>query len=478
MNNKNIFLIAILMLFAIVSCEDIETINVDPDRSPSARPQEVLTSSLGYLGWIVDSRLNGQSFLWGQYWTWGPGVSLGNAPRYVAEPDDHNNYWARAYSNSLTDVKFLIDGDNQSYSGIGKVLKAYIFQGLVDHFGDVPYSDALLGEISDGSVFNPTYDSGQAIYDDLIVTLDSAIDDLSAGADVGPEDLLYGGDLSKWIKFANSLKLRILMRQSVTGDKGAEVMALVSSGNFIESADDAAAMAFAGNAGSENPMYADEEAGIGLFYVMSDASYKYMTDLSDPRVNVLYNPAVNTGTYVPVPQGGINDFGFGTVREDFSQPSAAVYGNALPVYFMSDWEVWFLRAEAAARYGTADDDAAAFETAVEANFNYLGLADGAAFASGLGYGGDLSNKIRMIALQKWVSMNGVQEDEGWIEARRFDTPSNPMFTGSEGVWQSPPLNSLGPGVYPSAWLYPGSELSLNTNAPNQRILTDKIFWDN
>lgn len=73
-------------------------------------------------------------------------------------------------------------------------------------------------------------------------------------------------------------------------------------------------------------------------------------------------------------------------------------------------------------------------------------------------------------------MNGTQEDEGWIETRRFDTPSNPIF--SQTIFATPVVSVLPPNVHPSIWFYPANELSLNPNAPAQHSMTDKVFWDN
>ena len=84
----------------------------------------------------------------------------------------------------------------------------------------------------------------------------------------------------------------------------------------------------------------------------------------------------------------------------------------------------------------------------------------------------------MIGEQKWVSMNGTQEDEGWIELRRFDRPASRLFTGAGGILQDPPLSVLPARTFPSAWLYPATERSLNANAAPQRTITDRIFWDN
>jgi hypothetical protein len=147
---------------------------------------------------------------------------------------------------------------------------------------------------------------------------------------------------------------------------------------------------------------------------------------------------------------------------------------------MSNWEVWFLRAEAAAKFGTADDEATAFANAITANFDYLGVANPTGYINSLGYdaGASMNERMRQIGTQKWISFNGTQEDEGWIEARRFDTPDNPMFTDiSTGIWQTPVRSALPDGVHPTIFLYPQSEQSLNSNAPVQRTLTNKVFWD-
>lgn len=490
----------ITLICGFMACEDIETVNIDPNAAPSALPESLLNATQDYMGWIVDSRLNGQSFLWGQYWTWGPGVSLGNAARYVAEPDDHNNYWFRSYANALTDLKEIEKADIPGYSGVSKILSAYIYQGLVDHFGDIPFSEALSGAIEDGSNFNPKYDDAKSVYEGLIAMVDDGLADLSVGENI-LGDKVFDGDISKWTQFGNSLKLRLLMRQSVTGDQasiGNAVREVISNGNFLT--EGAAELNYSGDSGNQNPMFADEESGIGLFYVMSDASYKLLSDLQDPRLAVLYSPRedaivgpiaapsdadnvapTDAAGFRAVAQGAINELGFGTVREEFSQPGEAIYSATASTVFMSSWEVFFLRAEAAARYGTADDEAAMFNNAISANFAFLGLGDASdGYLSGLSYdsGAALDQRLRIIGTQKWISCNGIQEDEGWIESRRFDREGDRMFSGQGGIFQSPTENSLGNGNYPSSWLYPADEQSLNTNSPNQRVITEKVFWDN
>lgn len=466
----------------LVSCDNISDLNIDPNNSSSARPQEVLTSAIGYTAFVMDAQYNDQAFLWGQYWTWGTGVSLGDNARYIMLPAESNQAWDRSYRDALADIRFLKLNGNSGYKGIGKVLEAFIYQYLVDHFGDVPYSQAIQGAIADGSILAPAYDDDAAIYPQLVSTLDEAIADLTAASGdplvtVGSEDLIYGGDLSSWIKFANSLKLRILLRMSDVSNVASQVEATIAAGQFIETADEIAEVPFSGNTGSENPMYAWEESGIGLFYKAATTVTNVMNQNTDPRKFAVYVPAVNFPGEIKAADQNQIALDFDAVSDDWSNPAPVTYGNAVPTIFMSNWETWFLRAEAAVKYGAGDADGA-FSSAISANFDYLGVADGATFAEGLNFGsGSNQDKLNLIGRQKWVSMTGLQEAEGWIESRRFDTPENPIFSGAGGIYQDPLQSALAARTFPSVWLYPESEQTLNPNAPAQNMLTTKVFWD-
>jgi len=483
---KNIFKVLVLLLaITLVSCDKpLDEVNIDPNTSPTANDAQVLTAAQGYLGYIVDVDLNSRSFLWAQYYTWGIGVSIGNAERFVAQPDDYNGYWQRSYANCLEDLKYLSESKSAAYRGVGKALQVYVFQSLVDHFGNIPYSDALNGAIDDGSVLTPSFDADATIYGKLAEKIDDALVDLRAGssADIGADDLVFGGNIANWIKFANSLKLRILMRTSELGDNNASAIKdLIANGSFIESASDIAQVAFDGKSGNQNPMYARFTWGVGDFYFASNATLNVLNSLSDPRIGAFYRKA-STGSFAGqfrgIDQGTIDNEPFTAAATEYSQSSPQAYAVDNSVILMSNWETWFLRAEADARYGTADDDAQAFANAIEANFDYLGVAGGSAYATAQNYASaaNMDAKIDLIAVQKWISMNGTQEDEGWIETRRFDRPASRLFTN--GIFQTPPLSILGAGNFPASWLYPATEMSLNPKAPAQRSIIDKVFWDN
>ncbi len=489
MKNKiNIFLILLLTLG--FSCNDsLEEVNIDPNTFPSAGDAQILSSAIGFMGYIVETDLNySESFVWSQYYTWGIGVSIGNSERYQSTPGDGNGYWQRAYANSLVDLNYITKNSNSAaYRGIANVLKAYLFQGLVDHFGDIPFTEAISGAIDDGSILTPNSDSAATvIYPGLVTMLDEALSDLQVadGSAVGTDDFIYEGDIAKWTKFANSLKLRILMRTSEVAGQGAAIQSLIQNGSFIETVDDMPFIPFSGIAGDQNPMFARAEFGVGMFYFASNATLNVLEDLNDPRAEVFYTKAT-TGTFAGslhgIDQGTIDSEPFTAPASNYSKASTYAYGPEKPVILMSPWEVWFLRAEADARYNTSDNAQTAFNTAITSNFSYMGLSsDAAAYISSLNFLGatTLDAKLDLIGVQKWISLNGTQEDEGWIETRRFDRPASRIFTGTGGIFQSPPDSVLASGTFPSTWLYPESERSLNPNALPQRTNTDRIFWDN
>ena len=170
----------------------------------------------------------------------------------------------------------------------------------------------------------------------------------------------------------------------------------------------------------------------------------------------------------------------------FSRPAGAsppagglIFSPTAPVIFVSAWEGNLLLAEAVSRGWLTGDAKAFYDAGVKANFEYLGIAapaDDDYLAAGGAF--DAGNALKSIALQKWTCMNGLQPVESWIETRRFDSASSPIFTSAGGIFKSPTKNAMGAGLFPSILPYPESEESLNQSFPGQHDLTHKVFWDN
>lgn len=486
-------LFTVLASTAAVSCGDqLADINLDPNQSNSGGTgTEVFVAATAEYGVGLEAYFNEVDSYFAQYWAGGPGVALFDHERYYFEPADFNLEWSFSYLQALSDLDYVKRNGNAGLGAISEVMSCLIYQNLVDHFGDVPYSEALKGDPQDGGITTPVYDDDEAIYADLLIRLDAALTVLSnadgtlsdADLTVGDEDLIYGGDLDNWVRLANSLKLRILMRQSIVNPAiGAEVIELIASGTFIEDEASLARIPFQGEEGlNQNPMFIRRESGVGQYYVASESSTDVLEDFNDPRALVIYDPAVATGTLVGLKQGDINEIP-GARPDDFSYPSAVAYGESNDVILMSHWEVMFLRAEAAMRFGTADDEKVMYDAAVTAHFNYIGATGASTYLDNNGFydvAAPTQDKSDLIGIQKWISMNGLQETEGWIEARRFDVPATRIFTDiNNGIFNTPTRSVFAEGVFPSIRLYPQTEMSFNPNCPSGRVITDKVFWDN
>jgi len=149
-----------------------------------------------------------------------------------------NFAWARAYSitsnlNLLEDLSTVLNLPNQV--GMGQVMEAFAYVNLVDMIGTAVYSEA----VNPDEFPSPNLDSGQSIYDAMYVQLDEAIENLSATGSVQPIDIFYNGDMTRWIKLANTLKLKMYVTSKLSSPNPSAINAIVASGNYIkEEADD------------------------------------------------------------------------------------------------------------------------------------------------------------------------------------------------------------------------------------------------
>ena len=470
------YIYSLLVCFALVSCNDMAEINIDPDNPSEARPEEVLTSAINYTAFVLDAQYNRTATIWGQYVSWGVGVSLGEWPRYRQNAAWGNQAWARSYSDALTDLTYLKRNENRAFSGMAKVLEAYVYHYLVDHFGDIPFSEAVQGAIADGSKLTPAFDDDADIYPALVDLVDQALLDFEVSEDIGPEDILFDGKIDDWIDFANSFKLRLLMRMSDVVDVRAQVQETIEFGKFLENSQ--ASVSFSGEPGSENPMFAWIESGIGNFYVAANTVINVMDEYEDPRLFEVYKSSENyPDDIIGSDQNYVVTAG-GDLAGYFSSISERIYRADEPTIFMSSWETWFLRAEANFKFQLGVESEFAFEQAIRSNFSYLETDGADEVILALDFNNqNHDDQYKLLAIQKWISMTGLQEAEGWIEARRFDIPGARIFTGAEGVFQTPLFSFLPDRVFPNRWKYPQSEINANPNFPGQIELTERVFWD-
>ncbi|MFI1745347.1 SusD/RagB family nutrient-binding outer membrane lipoprotein [Thalassobellus sediminis] len=159
-----------------------------------------------------------------------------------AGTDAMNGVWQNTYSitSNLNFLESLSETNNlPQHVGVAQVLEAYSYVTLVDFIGAAVYSEAVNPEFE-----NPSLDSGQSIYDAMYDQLDLAIANLKKEGSQTFEDLYYDGDTSKWIKLANSLKLRMYVQSKLSTPNVSALNAIVSAGNYIKEADDNFAIYF------------------------------------------------------------------------------------------------------------------------------------------------------------------------------------------------------------------------------------------
>ncbi|MEO9804272.1 MAG: SusD/RagB family nutrient-binding outer membrane lipoprotein [Reichenbachiella sp.] len=477
--------LAIAMIF-MASCEDYLDVNTDPNNPTDATAGLVFPAATLSVVSVIggDYALTGN--IWSQYWTQNHAANQYKAiDGYNLISTFQGARFQELYAGALNDLRFVKEkatvDEDWSYYLMATVLEAYSFQILADLYDDVPFDEALQG--GEGN-FSPAYVNGQVIYDSLIVRLDNALaKDLSAitVTNPGTADLIFGGNMAEWVKFANTLKLKIYMRQTESRASVAQagIDALyASNAEFLDAS--AAVTSFADQANASNPLFEQDRRQLNTANNLkaSTTMVDYLTNNGDPRINSLYEVPANGGLITGQRQG---DYELSTLDLDPDDVSRAIVTATDPVYFISDVESLFLQAEAAARgYGTGDAKTL-YDAAVNASFSMYG-EDASTFIAAAGLyeypNGTLAQNIEAIIMQKWVANARINGLEAWFDHLRtgFPLESTSATTFVSGQLNYP-VNGVTSGQYPRRYLYPDREVSRNANTPTQKDIHTAVWWD-
>jgi hypothetical protein len=412
----------------------------------------------------------------------------------------YTTIWQNLYRGMGTYQSIIAtEGDAyNNHKAIARILKSYYFQYIIDLYGDAPYSQALQG----GDVLTPAYDDAQTVYRALVEDINLALDTFANSGDylpVGTEDTVFQGDLNGWIQVANTLKLRLLLRQSDMGGETATYLATEFAGlsNFVTT-DAVLNPGYVQETNRMNPFwtnYGFDVAGNPTFdhdfIVPSEYFEKFLkgdaqtdennnpgalagTSINDTRLERFFDPASGTpGNGVTgVVQGATNL----TAPPELSEPGPGLLrGFDQDSYIFTAAESYFLQAEAIERGYISGNAKAMFENGISASFNLLGIpGDAAAYIAAsqnvnrIGWTGS-ANKIEAIMTQKWIALSGFNAIESFIDYNRTGFPNVPLSIIAEKP------------ARPVRLLYPASEFSTNSgNVPAQQTsdaFSDKIFWD-
>ncbi len=473
--NKILLYVACTSLaFAISSCDPSEfgDLNDNPNSTTVPITSALLTNAISQM-----DELSNTAASYAQYVaeTQYPGVSLydnvfgtfGNhsGPLYDLQNIINNN------TDPATAEKVLVDGSNNNQIAVARIMKTWYFMYETDQFGDIPYSQALIGEAQ------PAYDTQESIYEGMFKELDEAVKQFDGGL-AAKGDILFGGNITKWKKFANTLRLILALRVSdVKPDQGKTQFnaALNADGGVIESNSDNVTLNYPGG-GFNNPWFNTYNGRKD--WAISDVIANTLAGLGDPRLNS-YGQPNSSGAVVPVPYGVTRDevIAYTNAHPDFSFVMAQKFRNDnSPFVFLSASHAYLARAEAAQRGWTGENATTMYNAGIKAAweqwqvFNqdaydaYIAKAE-VSLASG--------NPLEKIGTQRWIAFYP-DGHQGWAEWRR---------TGFPALTPTPNATNTSKQI-PRRYRYPTTEPNLNKpnyDAAAQRIGGDtqetKVWWD-
>lgn len=429
---KLIYLFIASLALTAISCDkDFETVNTSENDSPVTNPNLLLASSiLATQNIIYNAQMGGDMGLcWSQQWS---KVQYNDEEKYIPRRANMNAMWRVLYADVIAEASSAYDlagaEGNTNLQAAALVVKANAFQILTDVYGPVPFTEAGIA----GNV-KPVHDSQEVVYDGILALLDEAEALLATGSgNITPSaDLLYGGDVTKWRKLANSLKLKALMRISKVRNVSAEVQALVNSGRLMTSNNDSAQLAYTGAQPDANPIYETIVYGNRLEYKVSSVLIAQLNLLNDPRLAV-FAKKNNAGAYVGNVPGVENPSSYAA----FSSPGAKYLDPTLPGVVLSYAQVQLFLAEAANEAIISGGFVAAKEymnAGIAANLQYNGVsaADSALYIGQptLDFSTTAGGRDK-IGTQMWLTLYG-QGIEAWTEWRRTGYPALSPVTNAD-----------------------------------------------
>jgi Starch-binding associating with outer membrane len=466
------FLTVVGLTAAMTGCtKDFDEVNQNPN-APTAVNSGLLLPQIERD--VINSVM-------GEAWGIGNIVIQHNAKNQFVNEDRYlwgemNGIWNAVYDN-MRDVNNIVtqseaNGEN-NYKGIALVLRCWMFSLATDLYGDVPYSEAISAK--EGQNY-PKYDAQEDIYNGILAELELANDLLGSTSEVVAGDIIYGGDVTKWKKLANSLRVRSLMRISRKRDVGAdlrEIMADPGKYPLFEGNNDNGVYTYLPTSPDQFPLYSSRIGSFNEFRA-SKTLMDTLKSIDDARMPIIFRPTPDTENsdtldYVGIPNG-MNDvdalqynggpqfqsrIGIIYYEESITPEGLKVAKGIIMTYA----ELQFLLAEAAEKGLITGDSEVFYENGVTASFNYFGLdvSDGYFSQPETEFTGTQQEKLNKIGLQKWISLyyNGM---EAWFDWRRTGIP-----------YLKPAISNQNGDRIPVRFYYPISEEKLNGDSYKEAI---------
>jgi len=492
------FISALLLLLVAAGCKKgtFDINNVNPNVPSSVSPKFALSSALtaaanetynvGYPDFA--NRYMG-------YWAFsGDYGGYGTEAVYNTNTSFATNNWDAVYT-TLENFKFIISQSNTpngaNYVGMAKVMESFLFGRMVDLYNNLPYTQALNG----GTANYPVYDDAKTVYKSLVAQLDTAILAIKNAPVTADNpvayDVIFGGNMTKWIQFANTVKLKLLLNLTATSDGPAFITAELSgltTASFLGAGTDAIVNPGYSNSAVnlQNPMW--QNVGFATngtspttgnsFNRANSYAVSFYSNTHDPRISQFYalnNNGVVKGRAFGSQDGSEHNTIISAVGPGILK-SPSQGAPMLPAF-----ESLFMQAEAQLRGyipGGAAGAATSYASAVSESFRLIGVSGYAAASTTYITQADSrtnfatsANQMQTLIGQEWASLNMYDPITAYNNWRRLGIPGDLPV-------------SIYPGTtathIPYRLLYPASEYSNNTANVNAQgtinNMTSKIFW--
>jgi hypothetical protein len=395
------------------------------------------------------------------------------------------NYYNTLFDLYLAKTKSLVAGGDTAIAGASMILSSELFQDVVDIWGDAPYSQAF----NTNGYQHPAYNDAQSIYNDLLATLDTAISYMSNPAPLkfASVDIVFHGDQSKWIRAANTIRLRILIRQSeILGSAPTDQLNKIQETGGVLGAGES----FSVNPGYQNevnkqsPVYAAYGyTPQGVKAVASEDANNYILNIlelsNDARIGRFF--LENNGSFIGNEYGDDPGNMYPGAQSSYFGPGL-VGSASQDQWIIPSFESLFLKAEAIARGWLPGDVRTAYEDAVTESFVWLGVPDAENEANAYLQNADIANwdnagssvdeQVNFIVYQKYIALCGIDPLEAWSDQRRLDFLEDDSYISDN---PSKISNTL-----PVRLLYPQTEYTTNAQSVQAEgtinQFTSKIFW--
>jgi hypothetical protein len=503
---KKITILLSLFIFLLTSCEKFLDVNKDPNNPAAVEDYLLLPAAQVSIASVFSADYGLIGSFWAQHWAQNNTSSQYKTfETYTIASNDGtiNLSYRELYYGGLADNEIIhLQAKAEENWGLylmTSTIKAYTFQYLVDLYDNVPYTEAFKGETE--GLFNPTIDKGADIYKSIYDLLNEALaKDMSTFkvSRYSKYDLLCGGSLDKWTRFANTLKLRILLRQYKKNTTFAqtEITKLLAKNQFLTS--DVQFTNFQDADSKSNPMYESDQRQLNTTNnIRACATFmSYLTANADTRKEKMFQKVgtLNSGYTALVP----GSYEVPTTTFDATAvTSRPIQTPTMPINLMTLAEAELLQAEAYLRSGNVVAAKQHYEAGVTSSFTRIGAAIGSLLTGAYAFPATgVDAQLEAIIMQKWVdAADGQRGIEAFIEQVRTGYPKKSTISDQIVPGYTLP-DSYVPGTliyskkgatggkFPVRFPYPQCELNYNSKASAYKALKDadvlqtNVWWNN